>query len=90
MVTQCHQEEQEGEGMSLGEEWDGECVAQRGGTRVNPMPDAPRDLGSLPAVTPHSCLCLAVICAALAGSARPNSALCPAKGKQHSHPTVFG
>lgn len=52
MVTQCHQEEQEGEGMSLGEEWDGECVAQRGGTRVNPMPEAGRDPGSLPAVTP--------------------------------------
>lgn len=55
-------EEQEGEWMSPGEEWGGECVspfragghreAQRGGTRVSPMPEALQDLGSLPAVTP--------------------------------------
>lgn len=38
--------------MDVTEEWDGECVAQRGGTRVNPMPEAPRDPGSLPAVPP--------------------------------------
>lgn len=62
MVPGSPRQEQQGEWMSLWEEWDGEGVspsqagghrgAQTGDTRVNPVPEAPPDLGSLPAVTP--------------------------------------